>query len=137
MFKFICLKLDDALSMSEGSRCIDNFNERSLHAFNHAPVRFQPDVRVLLHVLQLELEVNGARTLNGHCMRVDLVYLEVGAEVDEGREELFLLGIDDGEGMQGDHELVGLAVDADLVTVLPVLIAWRELHVYLLSNATG
>ena len=136
MFEFIGLELDDALSVGEGGRGVDDFNEGGLHAFDHALVRLQPDVRVLLQVLQLELEVDGARALYSHGVRVHLVHLQIGTEVDGGGEEFLFLGVDDGESVQRDHELVRFAVDANLVAVLPVLIAWRELHVYLLSDAT-
>lgn len=66
-------------------------------------------------------------------LSIGLASLELLAHVDVVGEYLVQLGVDDGEGVHGDEDLVSLAVDADAVVVVLVLVVGRELHVQVLT----
>ena len=58
------------------------------------------------------------------------------AHVDEAREKLVLLWVDNGEGVDGDQDFVTFAMDADRVIIVVVLVGCRsKLNVNILRHA--
>ena len=95
------------------------------------------NLRVGFHDVDLVLKVNWAVTLHLKLLGVGLADEAAAAHVDKFGEELVHARVDHREGMDGDQDLVSLAVDPHRVIVVLVLVdGGRELNVDVLCDAS-
>ena len=95
------------------------------------------NLRVGFHDVDLVLKVNWAVTLHLKLLGVGLADEAASAHVDKFGEELVHARVDHREGMDGDQDLVSLAVDPHRVIVVLVLVdGGRELYIDVLCDAS-
>ena len=93
--------------------------------------------RVRLYHVDLILEVHRAVTLHLKLLSVGLADEAAAAHVDKLGEKLVHARIDDREGVDGNEDLVALAVDPHRVIVVLVLVdSWGELNIDVLGHAS-
>ena len=86
----------------------------------------------------LIFKVHWAVTFYLKLLLVRLAEAAALAHVDILREELVLFGVDHGEGVDGNEDLVSVAVNPDRVVVVLVFIqGWGELNVNLFGDSGG
>ena len=96
------------------------------------------NLRMRLHNINLVLKVHRAVTLNLKLLLVGFAHDTVATHVDEAWEEFVLGTVDHREGVDGDQDLVAVAVDPHRVVVVLVLInCWSEFDIDILSDTCG
>ena len=96
------------------------------------------DLWVRLGHFNLIFKVHWAVTIYLKLFLVRLSETAPFSHVDVLGEEFVLLRVDDWEGVDGDEDLVAIAVDSDRVIVVLVLVHGRgELDINLFSDASG
>lgn len=88
-----------------------------------------------LEFLELVLEANWAITFNVEFLLVLLAYLAAGAHVNLLGQQLVFPRVDHWVSVDGDQDLVALAVDPYRVIEVLVLISGRELYIDVITDA--
>lgn len=129
--------LDFTLSCCICARCVSNFDLCLLIAEDVSSHGCDRDVRMCLHDFNIIVEVDWCIRLYSQILCIRLSYCQMLAHIQVVRQEFVFLGVYHWECMDRDENLVPVAVYADGIVEILLLIIRGELYVDVLSNTAG